>query len=180
MESAGIFTAINHVCVVTRDIERAVRVWADKYKVRPWHVYTFDTADITVSVDGEPTEFAMRAGLCHVGPTTRMEIIQPLDERSPYAQSLRDRGDRDHIHHVRMDIADYDDALGQLQGLGLPTTMTGRFRGGLPGTSSEATYFGTEDDLGFTVEVADRPADFVMPEPDFVYPPEDGVSPTPS
>jgi hypothetical protein len=31
-------------------------------------------------------------------------------------------------------------------------------------------YLGTEADLGFTVEIADMPAGFSMPEPEYVYP----------
>ena len=29
--SDGMFTGVNHICVVTRDVDRAVRTWADKY-----------------------------------------------------------------------------------------------------------------------------------------------------
>jgi len=167
-----IFSAINHLCVVTRDVDRAVRVWADKYGVGPWRVYTYETSNIAASVDGAPVEFAMRVGLCHLGATTRIEIIQPLDDRSPYARSLVERGDADHLHHVRLDVADHDVALGRLQGLGLDTIMSGRFEGGEPGTSSRATYFATQDDVGFIIEVADLAPGFVMPEPDYVHPAE--------
>lgn len=175
----SVFTGINHICVVTRDIERAVRVWSDKYGVRPWSVYSYDASNMSVSIDGERLEFGMRVGLCHVGPTTRIEIIQPLDDdSSPYAKSLTANNNVDHIHHVRLDIADYDQAFERLEGLGLPTLLNGEFKGGEPGSSSAATYFATEDDLGFIVEIARRPAEFVMFEPDFVYPPEAAGPPT--
>jgi methylmalonyl-CoA/ethylmalonyl-CoA epimerase len=170
---APVFSGINHLCVVTRDVDRLVRVWADKYGVGPWRVYTYATSNIEASVDGAPVEFGIRVGLCHLDPTTRIEIIQPLDDRSPYAQSLAERGDADHLHHVRLDVADYDVALGRLEGMGLDTIMSGRFEGGEPGTSSRATYLGTQEDVGFIVEVADLvPGSFVMPEPDYVHPAE--------
>ena len=165
----SVFSGINHIGIVTRDIERAIRVWADKYGVRPWSVYTYDRSNMSVKVEGESTEFSMRVGLCHVGPNTRIEIIQPLDERSPYALSLAENGDVDHIHHVRLDIADYNDAVEHLEGLELRKILDGRFKGG-EGRSSTAIYFATENDLGFTVEVADRPAVYPMQEPDYVYP----------
>jgi len=168
--ASQVFSGINHICVVTRDVDRAVRVWADKYGVGPWRVYTYDTSSISASVDGSPTEFGMRVGLCHIGPTTRIEIIQPLDDRSPYARSLVEREDADHIHHVRLDVVDYDAALEHLQGLGLDTILSGKFRGGEPGTHSLATYLATEQDVGFIVEISHLPAGFAMPEPDYVLP----------
>jgi len=171
-----VFDAINHICVVTADIERAVRVWADRYGVGPWSVYTFGPSNMRVVIEGTPVEFGMRVGLAHVGANTptRMEIIQPLDDRSPYAASLAAHGGANHIHHVRLDIADHDAAVAQMHELGLRTKLSGRYAGRDPGTESRATYLSTEEDLGFTVEVAARAPDFPMPEPDFVYPPTAG------
>ena len=134
--------------------------------------YTYETSNIEASVDGAPVEFGMRVGLCHLDPTTRIEIIQPLDDRSPYARSLKERGDADHLHHVRLDVADYGVAVGRLEGLGLETIMSGRFEGGEPGVSSSATYLATQEDVGFIIEVSDLPPGFVMPEPDYVHPAE--------
>jgi hypothetical protein len=34
-------------------------------------------------VEGEPVDFAMRVALCSLSPAARIEIIQPLDDRSP-------------------------------------------------------------------------------------------------
>ena len=48
-----------------------------------------------------------------------------------------------------------------------------KFTGGsAAGPRSTGTYLGTEEDLGFTLEIADVPAGFTVPEPDYVYPPE--------
>jgi methylmalonyl-CoA/ethylmalonyl-CoA epimerase len=166
-----IFTGINHVSIVTRDLDAAIRRYADGYGIKPWSVYTYDDSNMSVQLAGRETPFRMRVGLCHVGPTTRFELIQPLDELSPYAQALSEHGGAEHVHHIRLDVADYDDAVGHLRARGLPTILEGRFAGGIPGVHSDACYFGTEGDLGFIVEVARRPPDFPMQEPDYVYPP---------
>jgi hypothetical protein len=124
-------------------------------------------------VDGEPTEFAIRVALCDVSPAFRLEIIEPLDDRSPYASSLAQHGGADHIHHVRFEVEDYDRALDRLQnGLGLRPTLKAEFEGA-PGVQSAfvGTYLATEEDLGFIVEIGHAPAGFSMPEPELVYPP---------
>jgi methylmalonyl-CoA/ethylmalonyl-CoA epimerase len=169
----SMFTGGNHICVATRDIDRAVRVWWDRYGVGPWRVFSYDAANMWATIDGRPTDFAMRAGLSQLGPHFRIEIIQPLDDRSPYAKSLAAHQGADHIHHVRLDVAEFDGALGRLRELGLRSLLDAQFKGGsADGPPVTGTYLATEDDLGFILEIADVPAGFSMPEPDYVYPAE--------
>jgi catechol 2,3-dioxygenase-like lactoylglutathione lyase family enzyme len=168
-----VFTGINHVCVATNDLDRAVRTWADRYGVGPWSIWTKDASNMTAAVDGAPTGFAMRVALASLSSTARIEIIQPLDERSPYAHSLERHGGADHVHHVRFDVDDYDRAVARLRDdLGLHETLEARFAGA-PGAdgSFEGRYFATEDDLGLIVEIGQAPDGFAMPEPERVYPP---------
>ncbi len=166
----AIFTGVNHICVVTRDVDRTVRVWADRYNVGPWSVHTYDQSRVRAAVDGEPAEFGIRVGYCQLGPSTRIELIQPLDERSPYAHSLEEHGDADHFHHIRLDVGDAASALDQLKGLGLRESLSAAFAGAHPTLRATAKYLSTEADLGFTVEVADVPSGFEQPPADYVYP----------
>lgn len=169
---APIFTEINHVCIVTRDLDRLVRTWADRYAVKPWSVYRFEKGDISAAVDGSPAEFGIRAALCNVGPDAhgRFEIIEPLDDASPYARALEARGDRDHVHHVRLDVAGFDDAEERLPEVAGGKLLDGRFSGRDPAIRSTAVYLDTEDELGVTIEISGLPPGFEMPEPEYVYP----------
>ena len=168
---APIFTDANHICVVTRDVDRTVRVWWDSYGVGPWRVFRYDDSNMSATVEGRPARFEMRVALAQLGPGFRVEIVEPLDEHSPYAESLARHGGADHIHHLRFDVADFDDAFGRLQGLGLATRLQATFAGATPdGPRVTAAYLGTEADLGFTVEIVAMPGDFSMPEPEYVYP----------
>ncbi len=171
MESLSI-SGINHVCVVTRDLDRAVRTWWEKYGVGPWKLYSYGEANMTATVDGEPASFAMRAALAQLGAGSRVEVIQPLDEDNPYAASLRARADADHIHHVRLDVGDYGEAMAALRGAGVGEKMSASFTGGEEdGLTFTATYADTERDLGFLLELGQAPAGFTMPNPESVYPP---------
>jgi catechol 2,3-dioxygenase-like lactoylglutathione lyase family enzyme len=168
-----IFSGVNHLCVVTGDLDRSVRSWSDRYGVRPWSVYAKDDSNMEAVVDGIPTAFAMRVALCSVSPTFRLELIQPLDDRSPYAVSLAEHGGADHVHHVRFDVDDYERAGEQLDALGVRRILDAEFAGA-PGVSSRfvATYYDTREDLGFVLEIGHMPAAFAMPEPELVYPEE--------
>jgi methylmalonyl-CoA/ethylmalonyl-CoA epimerase len=168
---APLFTGINHICIATSDLDRAVRTWADRYGVGPWAIWTKDGSNMAAAVEGTPTDFAMRVALAQLTPTFRLEIIQPLDDRSPYATSLAERGGADHIHHVRFDVADYGEAGKRLTDLGLRRMLEADFAGA-PGLAGrfEGAYYGTEDELGFIVEIGQAPPGFAMPEPEEVYP----------
>ncbi len=164
-------TGVNHICIATRDLDRAVRTWSDRYGVGPWRLWTKDATNMSAEVHGRPTDFAMRVALCGLASGNRIEIIEPLDGRSPYAESLVRHDGADHIHHVRLDVDDYADARQALTGLGLDAVLDATFAGA-PGVSSvvTATYLSTERDLGFLLEIGDVPAGFSMPQPELVYP----------
>jgi methylmalonyl-CoA/ethylmalonyl-CoA epimerase len=163
------FSGINHISVVTADLDATVRVWQDRYGIGPWQLYTYDEDMIEAEVGGEPVKFGMRAGFCNLDPGTRVEIIQPLDDRGPYAESLRRHDGANHLHHMRLDVPDYAEARDGLDGLGLDRILDGEFAA-LEGTSSHAIYFDTAADLGFLVEVAHMPEGYVRIEPDGTYP----------
>ena len=166
-----LFTGANHICIATRDLDRAVRTWWDRYGVGPWRVYRYEPDTVAAEVDGEPAEFAMRAALAPMGPHFRMEIIQPLWGPNPYAPSLERHGGADHIHHVRFDVADFHDAADRLGALGLQPVLDARFAGGTPESPRfVGRYLDTTGDLGFLLELAHVPPGFVMAAPEYEYP----------
>ena len=166
-----IFSGANHVCVVTSDLDRALRTWSDRYGVGPWSVYTKDGGNMSALVDGAPAAFAMRVALAALSPAFRVELIQPLDDGSPYAASLAEHGGADHVHHLRLEVGDYERAGARLDGLGLRRVLEAEFDGA-PGVASRfaGTYYDTRDDLGFIVEIGHAPPGFAMPPPEEVYP----------
>ena len=165
------FTGINHLGIVTADLDRAVRTWSDDYGIGPWRLYRYDSSNMSAEVDSEPVDFEMRVGLCQL-ENARIELLQPLDDRSPYAQSLAAHGGADHIHHVRFDVASYDESAARLRELGAREVFHAAFQTGRSADSAPltATYFATDDELGFTTEIVGVPDHFAMPEPELVYP----------
>jgi methylmalonyl-CoA/ethylmalonyl-CoA epimerase len=168
-----LFAGANHICIVTADLDGAVRRWWDRYRVGPWRVFTYDRSNMDATIDCQPADFRMRAALAQLGPAFRVEIIQPLDDRSLYAASLRTNGGADHIHHVRLDVSDFAGARTDLEALGLDIRFDGTFTGKSPdGDRVRGMYFDATEDLGFLLEIAEAPPGFSMPNPDYVYPPE--------
>src|SRR3954453_11880959 len=111
----------------------------------------------------------MRFGLCQLD-NARIELLHTLDDGSPYAQSLGAEGGADHFPHVRFDVASYDESAAQLRELGAREIFHAAFAadGNAASTPLTATYFATDDELGFTTEVVGVPDQFAMPEPELV------------
>ena len=165
------FAGVNHICIVTADLDGAVRRWSDRFRVGPWRVFTYDRSNMEATMDGEPVDFEMRVALAQLGDALHIEIIQPLDDRSLYAASLSKNGGADHIHHVRLDVSDFTRARNELDALDLDVRFDGTFRGNAPdGDRAHGMYFDATDDLGFLLEIGEAPPGFSMPEPDYVYP----------
>lgn len=168
----AIFTGGDHLCVVTRDLDAAVRRWADRYGVGPWHVYVYDATTMTATYCAVAGSFPMRAALCSLADGFRLELIEPLTDAGPYHDSLLAHGDADHLHHVRLTALDSPTATAVLADNGHEVVFSAAFAGAdATGPRLRASYFDTLGDLGFLLEVVDRPESFAMPDPASVYPP---------
>jgi len=159
-----VFTETLQVAVVVRDLDAAVRKWADEYGIGPWLIYEFNPETVERMVrDDQPAEYAMRLAVANVG-TVMWELIQPRDDRSIYAEFLASHGEG--LHHVAFGVKDYGQAMSVLRGKGHKVVQGGTWNG------MTYTYLSTEKDLGFVSEIYDWPADFEQPTPDAVYPPD--------
>ena len=108
----------------------------------------------------------MRIAITMWGPL-ELELIQPVDEKSIWAESLQAHGGKPHIHHLRCEAVDYDAALAHYSERGRGPLMSG----GL-GTHRFA-YLGTEGDVGTILEINYYDGDDMLenaPPPHAVYP----------
>jgi methylmalonyl-CoA/ethylmalonyl-CoA epimerase len=168
----AIFTGGDHLGIVSRDLDAAVRTWSDRYGVGPWEIYSYDATTMAATYCDVTGSFPMLAALCSLGDGFRLELIQPLTDAGPYHDSLLSHGDADHLHHVRLAALDPAAARTALARHGHDVVVDAAFAGAdATGPRLHARYFDTVRELGFLLEVVDRPESFAMPEPTRVYPP---------
>jgi catechol 2,3-dioxygenase-like lactoylglutathione lyase family enzyme len=164
LRPAPAFTGVVQVGLVVRDLERAVRVYADEYGIGPWRILEINP-DVAqdLAIDEQPAGYSMRVALAMVGDV-EWELIEPLDDKTPYAEFLRTHGEG--LHHVALGVDDFAEAGSFLRSKGHRVLLGGRYRG------AEWAYFSTQDDLGFTAEIFDL-SHLVEGEPEALYPPPD-------
>ena len=115
---------------------------------------------------GEPGDYSMRIALSYLGPL-RIELVEPLEGDTVYADFVREHGYG--VHHFGLLVEDMQEAISQAEAAGLAMIQDGAGFG-LDGDGHYA-YLDTEDRIGVTLELIERPKGRVPP--DKVYPPEE-------
>jgi hypothetical protein len=141
---------VGQVGIVVDDLERAL---AAQTALGPWSIWTYDPTTVTrLHVAGEPAEFAIRIAL---NPhTPQVELIQPLDDRSPYASWLAAH-DPGGVHHLGFYVEDADGVTRAMTGAGYPPLMGGAGFGA--DGSGVFCYSDTAAALGYIAEAIERP-----------------------
>ena len=165
MSEKSIFKGISHISVVVRDLDQAMKKYWEVYGIGPWGVHTYDSSVINnMTIRGQRVDHAMRWATTDMGGIL-LELVEPLDEKSIYAEFLRERGEG--LHHLGFVVDDYDEALAFCQNKGV-----GELQGGIPqpGYGVPYMYIDSEDTLSFIAEFCDVPEDSEPPAPDTTYP----------
>jgi methylmalonyl-CoA/ethylmalonyl-CoA epimerase len=160
---------IAQVCIIVEDLDKAVENYWKIFGIGPWHFYTYGKPLVKkMSYQGKPAEYRMRIALSYIG-TLRIELIEPLEGDTIYRDFVEEHGYG--VHHFGVLVEDMKTAIAQAEAAGLTMTQDGSGFG-LDGDGHYA-YLNTEDKIGVTIELIERPKDRVTPEK--IYPePEEG------
>jgi len=157
---------IAQVAILVRNLETTVENYWTLFGIGPWHFYTYAKPLVKrMSYRGHPAEYGMRIALSQIGPL-RIELIEATGGDSIYAEFIKEHGYG--VHHFGILVEDMMDALRQTESAGLSMIQDGSGFG-LDGDGHYA-YLETEQVLGVTLELIQRPNDRVKPEK--IYPPE--------
>ena len=158
---------VAQVAIIVPDLDKAVETYWKLFGIGPWHIYTYGKPLVKeMTYHGEPADYRMRVALSYMGPM-RIELIEPLEGDNVYDDFIEEHGYG--VHHFGVLVDDMDAALAEAQAAGLEMIMDGAGFG-LDGDGHYA-YLNTEDKIGTTIELIERPKGRV--EPERVYPPEE-------
>jgi methylmalonyl-CoA/ethylmalonyl-CoA epimerase len=158
---------IAQVCILVPKLEPVVEAYYQKFGIGPWHFYTYKRPFVKeMTYMGKPADYAIRLALSNFGPM-RIELIEPLEGDSVYADFIREHGYG--VHHFGLITDDIQRDMKEAESAGMPMTMDGSGFG-LDGDGHYA-YLDTEKFLGVTLELIQRPINRAKPEK--IYPPEE-------
>ena len=155
---------IAQVAILVPDLMVAIKNYCDDFGIGPWHIYTYAKPLVRqMTYHDEPADYKMRIGLSYFGPM-RIELIQPLSGDSIYTDFIKEHGYG--VHHFGLLVEDMPTALDIAQESGYKMIMDGSGFG-LEGDGHYA-YLNTEEKLGVTLELIERPKSRHQPE--VIYP----------
>jgi len=158
---------VAQIALVVKDLDETVKVWSDRFGIGPWSFYTYGSPLCTrMTRHGKPTEYTMRLALANAGPM-RIELIEPGEGDTVYTEFIRDHGYG--VHHIGLLSDDIEADIAAAKAAGFDMTMDGAGFG--PDGDGRYAYLDTEEALGTTLELIDRPAQRRVPEK--IYPPQD-------
>jgi catechol 2,3-dioxygenase-like lactoylglutathione lyase family enzyme len=148
------------VGLVVRDLRKATEGYWTLLGIGPWKVYTYAPPALRhATVRGVRADYSMRIACAQAGPT-QLELIQPLDGPSIYAEHLTAKGEG--LHHIQSRVdSNIQDVLAAFAAQGVGVLMGGKFGEG------EFYYLDTEPTLGVIYEIFQRKS---RPEPEAIYP----------
>lgn len=156
-----LFTETLQISLVVHDLEATMKTYVEEYGIGPWEIYDFNPATMTrAERDGQPTDSASRIAVTMVG-SVQWELVQPLDDKSLYAEFLATKGEG--LHHVAVGTANYAEALGEMEAKGRRVVQGGIYNG------VTFAYMSTDEDLRVITEIFDWPPGLTQ-EPDARYP----------
>jgi catechol 2,3-dioxygenase-like lactoylglutathione lyase family enzyme len=155
---------IAQIAFVVKDLDKTVEHFTHRFGVGPWHFYTYGKPLVKrMTRNGKPTEYRMRVALSSIGPM-RIELIEPMEGDTVYAEFVKKHGYG--IHHLGVLTEDMQRSIGEAREAGMAMTMDGAGFG--PDDDGHYAYLDTEDLIGTTIELIQRPRRRHPPER--VYP----------
>jgi catechol 2,3-dioxygenase-like lactoylglutathione lyase family enzyme len=147
---------------VVRDLDAAVRHWADDLGVGPWSVWTMRPPLLMDTVyHGESVPFAIKHALAWSGGV-QFELVQPLDGPSIFTDQLDSIGEG--LNHVGVIVEDHAAAVADFIARGFMPLQSARF-----GKSEDGLFAYFQPTGISTIVELIRPPGERFP-PDYIYP----------
>ena len=144
--------AVHQVGIVVSDIDRAIAGRAQLFGATAWRRAEFDRASVReLTYRGAAAEFSMR--LAFAGSDPELELIEPLDGQSIYAEWLAERGDS--VHHLAVSVSSLARATAVMEAAGFEVIQSGH--GFAPNGTGGFAYYDTVQSLGYVLEAVELP-----------------------
>lgn len=151
---------VAQIALVVRDLEESVAHYHQLFGIGDWHFYTYQKPLLSaMSYHGQPVEHSFRIALSYFGPM-RVELIEIKEGDSIYKDFIEKHGYG--VQHLGFLVDDMQAALAKARAAGLEMIQDGSGFG-LDGDGHYA-YLDTEEALGITIELIQRPQRRHAPE----------------
>jgi catechol 2,3-dioxygenase-like lactoylglutathione lyase family enzyme len=139
---SAVFKTLHHVCIVVRDIDKAVAYY-ETVGIGPWQNYPPLAQYVELHMPNRDAFMALRYKFANLD-NVQIQLCEPSPADSPQRRFLDQHGEG--VFHIGFEVADCNDSEKAAKALGLSVLMRGRRQDG-----SGFTYFNTADEAGGVV-----------------------------
>ncbi|NPV87745.1 MAG: hypothetical protein HPY45_17235 [Anaerolineae bacterium] len=151
---------IAQLAILVPHLEEAVENYWKQFGIGNWHIYTYAKPLVKkMTYHGKPAEYKMRVALSYFGDM-RVELIEIVEGSTIYADFVKEHGYG--VHHFGVLVENMEEALAEAKRAGFEVIMEGSGFG-LDGDGYYA-YLDTENAIGVTIELIERPKGRMPPE----------------
>ena len=116
---------INQIAIVVEDLERVAADYWTILAIGPWAIYNWEAPLVyDRKYHGQNVWARERIALAQVGDV-QLELVQPVEGPSIYADWLKEHGEG--LHHMNFLVDDVDEACEILAQEGFPSLQSGKF-----------------------------------------------------
>ena len=146
--------------ILVEDLDKTVENYWAMFSIGPWHFYTCARPLVReMSYRGKTADYEVRIALSYMGPL-RTELIESKAGDLIYADFIREHGYG--VHHFSILVEEMHDELAKANAAGLQMIQDGSGFGF--GGDGPHAYLDTEELLGVTLELIQRPKARATPE----------------
>lgn len=145
----ALFDSVIQIGIVVPDVDKAIESYRDLLQVRKWNINQVDTVTGkggNFHKNGKPIQAKVKIAWANIG-NVELELIEPQDQHSLYADFLRERGPG--IHHVMLGTSNYATCLEHMNSQKIAAIGGGDLQG------TRFQMFDTQELLGFICEIAE-------------------------
>ena len=173
-----IFKKVLQVALLVSNVDETVKRYYDEFGIGPWSIYEFNKENVGgMALDEKESDYRMRIALTNIGDI-RIELIEPLDDKTIYAKFLKKHGEG--LHHIAYAVDNFQEARKFFEKKGIKVNQEGKWLG-----RHHFAYLESENELKHVAEIYDTQEDFfkfelekngvkkiLYPKPEATYPPE--------
>ncbi len=142
-----IFKGVSQIGIVTKDVLKKINDF-EEFGIGPWEITEFNKDNISnMEISGKKKNYNIKVAFCKLG-NMQFKLIQPLGS-SIFMDHLNSYGET--IHHLKMEVDDYDKTLDYLQSKGVNILQSGKLNGKI-----NFSYLDTGKHINFSTEISEK------------------------
>jgi 4-hydroxyphenylpyruvate dioxygenase-like putative hemolysin len=144
----ALFNNVIQIGIVVSDLDRTIEAYRNLLQLKAWNFNHVDTATgkgTNFHNKGNPIQARAKIAWVNLG-SVELELIEPRDQDSPYAEFLEENGQG--VHHIMLGTSSFKAAKEHMSDKNIDVIGGGEFQ------DTQFQMFDTAELLGFICEVA--------------------------